>query len=208
VSATVPVVDFFYDEMAFGITSGIERSIVRLNLESQAQFVSLINAIDVQLESGQPDPNVVRLLTQAFLALADARGVDRKSLKLDQRVDRLLERVGSATRASDPMALASRASLRGVVVAETDGGHDLARVRLGRGDGSGVHVQRHAHGMEEAQRETDSERRFASRSGERRSVECEEPHEDACDSSEKLAERRKDMNSIPDCQFLCQPGTL
>lgn len=43
----------------------------------------------MQLESGDPDPKVVRLLSDALLALADSRGLDRKQLKLDRRLDDL-----------------------------------------------------------------------------------------------------------------------
>jgi hypothetical protein len=85
--------EFFRDEGALRIASQIERSIVRLQLDCQAQFVSLVNALEVQLESGAPDANVLRLLADAFLALADVRGLDRNKLKLDQRFDSLLRRI-------------------------------------------------------------------------------------------------------------------
>lgn len=90
--------DSLYDEKAFGLVSSIERSIVRLNLESQAQFVALTNALEVQLESGQPDPRVVRLLGQAVLALADIRGLDRNKLQLDKRIDQLQIRIDEIRR--------------------------------------------------------------------------------------------------------------
>lgn len=86
-------VDAGYDDKAFGLLSTIERSIIRLDLESQAQFVALINAIEVQLESGRPHPGVVRLLGQALLVLADGRGLDRNKLNLDQRIQQLQHRV-------------------------------------------------------------------------------------------------------------------
>ena len=86
---------FFWDEGALRIASQIERSIVRLQLDCQAEFVSLVNALEVQLESGAPDANVLRLLADAFLAWADARGLDRTRLKLDQRFDSLLRRIPS-----------------------------------------------------------------------------------------------------------------
>jgi hypothetical protein len=53
-----------------GLVSRIERSIVALDLDSQAQFVSLLDTVRVQLESGRPDTTVARLLGEAFLALA------------------------------------------------------------------------------------------------------------------------------------------
>lgn len=79
----------FWDERLFRITEGIERSIVRLRVDSQGQFVAIINALDMQLESGHPDPTVVRLLSDALLALAESRGLDRKKLKLHSRLDTL-----------------------------------------------------------------------------------------------------------------------
>jgi DNA polymerase III delta subunit len=84
----------FYDE-ACRITSGIERSIVRLRLESQGQFVALINALDMQLDSGEPEPTVIRLLSEALLALADAKRLDRKKLKLDQRLGSLNKKIAT-----------------------------------------------------------------------------------------------------------------
>jgi hypothetical protein len=86
-------VDLTYDDQAFGLVSSIERSILRLDLDSQAQFVALTNAIEVQLESGRPDPQVVRLLGRALLTLADVRGVDRNKLKLDHKIDKLQDRI-------------------------------------------------------------------------------------------------------------------
>jgi len=94
-------VDPLYDDQAFGLLSTLERSIIRLNLESQAQSVALTNAIEVQLESGQPDPRVVRFLGQALSALADARGVDRNKLKLAQRLDELHNRLAEIAGPTD-----------------------------------------------------------------------------------------------------------
>jgi hypothetical protein len=73
-------------EEAYRITSAIEHSIVRLRLESHGQFVALINAIEMQLDSGEPNATVVQLLSDALLALADAKRLDRRSLKLDERL--------------------------------------------------------------------------------------------------------------------------
>jgi len=85
--------EFSYHEEAYRIASTIERSIVRLRLESQGQFVALINAIEMQLDSGEPDATVVRLLSDALLALADAKRLDRKRLRLDERLDTLNKKV-------------------------------------------------------------------------------------------------------------------
>ena len=81
-----------WDEGALRGAQQIERSIVRLGLDSQAEFVSLMNAILVQLEAGAPDPRVLQLLFDALRALADFHGLDRKRLKLDERIDKLLRR--------------------------------------------------------------------------------------------------------------------
>jgi len=85
--------EFSYHEEAYRIASTIERSIVRLRLESQGQFVALINAIEMQLDSGEPDATVVRLLSDALLALADAKRLDRRRLRLDERLDTLNKKV-------------------------------------------------------------------------------------------------------------------
>jgi hypothetical protein len=68
---------------------------VRLRLESQGEFVALISAIQMQLESDQPIEKVVRLLADALLALAEARGVDAERIRLAERVGTLVDRVRS-----------------------------------------------------------------------------------------------------------------
>jgi hypothetical protein len=75
------------------LSAAIERSIVRLRLESQGEFVALINAIQMQLESAQPIEKVVRLLADALLALAEARGIDAERLRMAQHLDTLVNRV-------------------------------------------------------------------------------------------------------------------
>ena len=75
------------------MSAAIEQSIVRLRLESQGEFVALINAIEMQLESCQPVAKVMRLLADALLALAEARGLDAKRLRLAQRLDTLVHRI-------------------------------------------------------------------------------------------------------------------
>lgn len=54
----------------------------------------------MQLDSGEPDAKVVRLLSDALLALADARRLDRTSLKLDERLDALNREVATYRTAS------------------------------------------------------------------------------------------------------------
>lgn len=88
--------DFLYDEAAVAIVSSMERAICRLRLPNQDQFVALFNAIEVQVESGQADPTVLHHLCEALLALANARGVDRKKLKLDQRIQSLQQTSASS----------------------------------------------------------------------------------------------------------------
>ena len=84
---------FFWDEGAFAIISGIERSLKRLDLDCQAQFISVTNALEVQFESGDPLPTVVRLLSDALLTVAEARGVDVKKMQLAKKLDRLNDRI-------------------------------------------------------------------------------------------------------------------
>jgi hypothetical protein len=83
------------DDEAYRMLSGIEQAIVRLHLDSQGQFVALINAIEMQLDSGDPNPTVVRLLSEALLTLADAKQLPRQKLKLDERFDTLNKRIAS-----------------------------------------------------------------------------------------------------------------
>jgi hypothetical protein len=86
----------WWDAKALRMVEAIERSIVRLNLDSQGEFVAIINAIEMQLESQQTVPEVVRILIEALRALARARGVEeRQRRRLDQRLDELIERVKS-----------------------------------------------------------------------------------------------------------------
>jgi hypothetical protein len=74
------------------MTEDIEHSIVGLDLDSQGEFVAVINAMQLQLDSGEPVERVVRLLSDALLALAEARGV-REELRLAERLDTLVKRV-------------------------------------------------------------------------------------------------------------------
>lgn len=94
---TPDIPDLVLAEKAVRIVAAMERAICRLRLLSQGEFVALLNAIEVHLDDGMPDPAVVRHLCDALLALAQARGIDAKKLKLDQRTDRLLKLTASAT---------------------------------------------------------------------------------------------------------------
>lgn len=76
------------------MVSAIERCILPLDLDSQGQFISLTNALEMQLESGDPVPQVVRLLADALLALAKARGVPPTVHKdLSRQLSALIQRV-------------------------------------------------------------------------------------------------------------------
>jgi hypothetical protein len=89
------------DEQAYRMTEAIERSIVRLNLDCQGEFVALINAMQMQLDSGRPVGWVIRLLADAFLVLAEARGVRDPKLRLGERFDTLVNRVHYLARRLD-----------------------------------------------------------------------------------------------------------
>jgi hypothetical protein len=62
------------------IADRLERAVIRLGLASQGEFVSIINAIQMQLESGSPAVPVIARLTEALRELARARGVDLLAL--------------------------------------------------------------------------------------------------------------------------------
>jgi len=82
---------------ALRLSQAIERSIVRLQLDSQGEFVALVNALEMQIESGQPVQRVTRLLGDALLALAEARGLDAQRLRLAERLDGLLNQLQRST---------------------------------------------------------------------------------------------------------------
>ena len=82
-----------WDVKALRMVDAIERAIVRLNLDSQGEFVAILNAILMQLESGQPVPGVIDHLAYALLALAHHRGVDYDRLRLPEKLQALTQRV-------------------------------------------------------------------------------------------------------------------
>lgn len=87
-----------FDTKSLRLTRAIERAIVGLRLDSQGEFISIINALEMQFESGQPAPVVVALLADALLALAFARGVDPAAIRLPEKLLKLKRRVGLQTR--------------------------------------------------------------------------------------------------------------
>jgi len=88
----------WWDAEALRMADAIEKSIVRLHLESQGEFVAIMNAIAMQLESQKTVPEVVHLLGESLRTLAAARGIEeRHRRRLDQRLDELIERVRTAS---------------------------------------------------------------------------------------------------------------
>lgn len=84
----------WWDAQALRMAETIERSIVRLRLQSQGEFIAIINAIEMQLESRQTVPEVVQLLTDSLRALAVARYIeDPLKRRLDQRLAELVDRI-------------------------------------------------------------------------------------------------------------------
>lgn len=63
------------ETVALRITARLERAIQRLGLEAPGEFVAIINAIEMQLESGRPVVATVAHLTDALRDLTLARGV-------------------------------------------------------------------------------------------------------------------------------------
>ena len=89
----------WWDAKALRMVEAIERSIMRLHLESQGEFMAITNAIEVQLESKETVPEVVRLLIESLRSLARARAIEEpRRRRLDQRLNELLDRVSPAPR--------------------------------------------------------------------------------------------------------------
>ena len=89
----------WWDAKALRMVEAIARSIMRLHLESQGEFMVVTNAIEVQLESKETVPEVVRLLIESLRSLARARAIEEpRRRRLDQRLNELLDRVSSAPR--------------------------------------------------------------------------------------------------------------
>ena len=87
-----------WDERALAIVTQLERAIVHQGLHSQGQFIAITNALEMQLESGEPDSQTVTHLCEALLCLARARGVDLRKARLSERLEQL--RVRLATHAT------------------------------------------------------------------------------------------------------------
>lgn len=92
----------YWDAKALSMADAIERSLKRLRLDSQGEFVAILNAIVMQLESRHTQAPVVRLLADSFRALADARPIQEKDRRrLGEALTALVERV-EATDGSRP----------------------------------------------------------------------------------------------------------
>ncbi len=91
----------WWDAKALRMVEALERSITRLRLDSQAEFVAIINAIEVQLESREAEPLVVRHLVDGLRALIAARPLhERNRRSLAKRLDELVKRVEASPGAS------------------------------------------------------------------------------------------------------------
>jgi len=63
----------WWDATALRMADAIERSVTRLRLDAQGEFVAIINAIVMQLESRHSVPEVVHRLADGLEVLAAAR---------------------------------------------------------------------------------------------------------------------------------------
>ena len=88
-----------WDERALAIVAQIERAIVRQGRHSQGEPIDPTNALEMQLESGDPDSQTVTHLCEALLCLARARGADLRKARVTERLDELRVRLAAnATR--------------------------------------------------------------------------------------------------------------
>jgi hypothetical protein len=82
-----------WDVQALRMVNAIERSPVRLHRDDQGEFVAILNAMLMQLESGHPVPVVLDQLAYALLALAQHRGVDYDRLRLPEKLKTLTQHI-------------------------------------------------------------------------------------------------------------------
>ncbi len=85
------------DTAALRITARLERAIRRLGLDAPGEFVAIINAIDMQLESGRPSVAAVVHLAEALSELVQARAIEPSRIRLAESVDELLRHLRSTT---------------------------------------------------------------------------------------------------------------
>jgi hypothetical protein len=70
----------------------LQSTILHLGPPRQACFVSIANAIEVQIEDGA-DPETLRHLLRALHACAQGAGVAKTALGLDENVDTTIARI-------------------------------------------------------------------------------------------------------------------
>ena len=88
----------WWDATALRMVQAIERSIVRLRLDCQGEFIAIINAIEMQLESRETESAVVRLLADSMAALAAARPIgERERRTLEERLADFVQRVNTSS---------------------------------------------------------------------------------------------------------------
>ena len=92
-----------YDQKAVNRVAAIERAILRLHHPEQAQFVGVINAIELQVEAGAPILAVVHHLAEALLELARQRGLPSPLVaQLQKRLEQLQDYLGTQTAGPAP----------------------------------------------------------------------------------------------------------
>lgn len=81
-----------YDQKAVERVALIERTLLKIGHPNQAQFIGIINAIELQVEEGDPVLPVVHHLAQALLELARHRGLESSQVSgLEKKLEKLQE---------------------------------------------------------------------------------------------------------------------
>lgn len=79
------------------VVASIERTVQRLHLERQSEFIAILNAIECHVEEGQGDPGVLRHLADALVAMAAIAQLDARAVTIiTRKLDRLRDRLGQA----------------------------------------------------------------------------------------------------------------
>lgn len=82
------------DEASLRKVAQIERAIRKLDPDNIAAFVSIINAIEVHLESSPRDPETVRLLATALDSFVKSRGIKPQTAGFAKPLESLLRYAG------------------------------------------------------------------------------------------------------------------
>ena len=86
-----------YDPSAVAVLASIERTVQRLHPERQSEIIAILNAIECHIEEGQGDPDVLRHLADALVAMAAIARLDARAVNvMTRKLDRLRDRVGQA----------------------------------------------------------------------------------------------------------------